>query len=197
MTVISIEHLCKSYDSLKVLDHLSLEFSSVSPCCLMGPSGTGKTTLLRLIMGLEHPDSGTIRFSGLDRSPRFSAVFQEDRLCESFSPVENIRLAAGRLSQEKILKELSSILPAESLNRPVFTLSGGMKRRTAICRAMVSSSDIVIMDEPFTGLDEETKRQTINYIKSRLNGRLLLLSTHQEEDVLLLGGTRILLHAVP
>lgn len=197
MTVISVEHICKSYGSLNVLEDLSLELSSRSVCCLMGPSGTGKTTLLRLIMGLEAPDSGLIRFSGTKQRPRFSAVFQENRLCEAFSPEENIRLVTGRtMPPAQIRQELSIILPEESLSRPVFTLSGGMKRRTAVCRAMVAPSDVVIMDEPFTGLDEETKSQTIAYIKSRLHGRLLLLSTHQEEDVDLLGGTRILLPSV-
>ena len=83
------------------------------------------------------------------------------------------------------------LLPEEALSRPVFTLSGGMKRRTAICRAMAAESDIVIMDEPFTGLDEATKRQAVEYIKSRQHGRLLLISTHQEEDVKLLGGVRV------
>ncbi len=194
MILIAIEQLCKSYGSLKVLDSLSLRLSSQSVCCLMSPSGTGKTTLLRLIMGLEAPDSGSITFSGTGQPPRFSAVFQENRLCEAFSPADNIRLAVGRtLSHSHISRELSLILPEESISRPVFTLSGGMKRRTAICRAMLSPSDIVIMDEPFTGLDEETKLRTIAYIKSRLNNRLLLLSTHQEEDVSLFEGKRILL----
>ena len=103
--------------------------------------------------------------------------------------MENLRFVLGKsVSREDIRRELSLLLPEESLSRPVFTLSGGMKRRTAICRAMTAHSDLIIMDEPFTGLDEDTKKLVIEYIKSRQRGRLLIVSTHQEEDVELLGG---------
>ena len=187
---LTLENLQKSYGSLPVLDHCSFSFSSGRIYCLMGPSGSGKTTLFRILMGLEPADGGSIRFE--PSSPEFSAVFQEDRLCETFSPVENLRFVLGKsVSREDIRRELSLLLPEESLSRPVFTLSGGMKRRTAICRAMTAHSDLIIMDEPFTGLDEATKRQAVEYIKSRQHGRLLLISTHQEEDVKLLGGVRV------
>ena len=184
---LTLENLQKSYGSLPVLDHCSFSFSSGRIYCLMGPSGSGKTTLFRILMGLEPADGGSIRFE--PSSPEFSAVFQEDRLCETFSPVENLRFVLGKsVSREDIRRELSLLLPEESLSRPVFTLSGGMKRRTAICRAMTAHSDLIIMDEPFTGLDEDTKKPVIEYIKSRQRARLLLVSTHQEEDVELLGG---------
>ena len=184
---LTLENLQKSYGSLPVLDHCSFSFSSGRIYCLMGPSGSGKTTLFRILMGLEPADGGSIRFE--PSSPEFSAVFQEDRLCETFSPVENLRFVLGKsVSREDIRRELSLLLPEESLSRPVFTLSGGMKRRTAICRAMTAHSDLIIMDEPFTGLDEDTKKLVIEYIKSRQRRRLLIVSTHQEEDVELLGG---------
>lgn len=184
---LTLENLQKSYGSLPVLDHCSFSFSSGGIYCLMGPSGSGKTTLFRILMGLEPADGGSIRFE--PSSPELSAVFQEDRLCETFSPVENLRFVLGKsVSREDIRRELSLLLPEESLSRPVFTLSGGMKRRTAICRAMTAHSDLIIMDEPFTGLDENTKKLVIEYIKSRQRGRLLIASTHQEEDVELLGG---------
>ena len=148
---LTLENLQKSYGSLPVLDHCSFSFSSGRIYCLMGPSGSGKTTLFRILMGLEPADGGSIRFE--PSSPEFSAVFQEDRLCETFSPVENLRFVLGKsVSREDIRRELSLLLPEESLSRPVFTLSGGMKRRTAICRAMTAHSDLIIMDEPFTGL---------------------------------------------
>ena len=75
----------------------------------------------------------------------------------------------------------------------MYTLSGGMKRRTAICRALLADSEAVLMDEPFTGLDEQTKRHVIDYIREMSSGKLVLITTHQEEDVALLGGTRITL----
>lgn len=191
MTGISICKLSKSYGEMPVLEEISVELAAGGRYCLMGVSGRGKTTLLRLIMGTEKMDSGTIRFSEGKR-PRFSVVFQEDRLCETFSPLDNIRLVTGvRYTQREIWDELSGILPEESFQRPVMTLSGGMKRRVAIARAMMAESDIVLMDEPFTGLDEENRKRVISYILEKLRGRTLLVTTHQEEDVELLGAERI------
>ncbi len=184
---LTLDHLQKSYGPLSVLRDCSFTFEDGGIYCLMGPSGSGKTTLFRILMGLEKADAGAVRFE--KPSPKISAVFQEDRLCETFSPVENLRFILGKTVPEgEIRRELSSLLPEESLSRPVFTLSGGMKRRTAVCRAMTAPSDLIIMDEPFTGLDSETKKQVVEYIKSRQRGRLLIMSTHQEEDVHLLGG---------
>lgn len=184
---LTLDHLQKSYGPLSVLRDCSFTFEDGGIYCLMGPSGSGKTTLFRILMGLEKADAGAVRFE--KPSPKISAVFQEDRLCETFSPVENLRFILGKTVPDgEIRRELSFLLPEESLSRPVFTLSGGMKRRTAVCRAMTAPSDLIIMDEPFTGLDSETKKQVVEYIKSRQRGRLLIMSTHQEEDVHLLGG---------
>ena len=190
---IIIQDLCKSYGALTVLSHLDLHFTSARPCCLMSPSGSGKTTLFRILMGLEQADGGSLCFTEnghlLSKRPRISAVFQEDRLCEAFTPLENVRMTAGRsLPSEQIRKEMALLLPEESLDRPVSTLSGGMKRRTALCRAILTPSSVLLMDEPFTGLDDAMRRQVIRYLLERLEGRLLLLSTHSQEDVSLLGG---------
>ncbi|HJC07052.1 MAG TPA: ATP-binding cassette domain-containing protein [Candidatus Enterocloster excrementipullorum] len=191
---IIIRDLSKSYGGRPVLSGLNMTFTSQSPCCLMSPSGSGKTTLFRILMGLETADSGSIHFTDdtgrtLPGRPGFSVVFQEDRLCEAFTPLENVRMTAGRsLPPEQIRKEMALLLPEESLDRPVSTLSGGMKRRTALCRAILTPSSVLLMDEPFTGLDDAMRRQAIRYLLDRLAGRLLLLSTHSQEDVSLLGG---------
>ena len=191
---IIIRDLSKSYGGRPVLSGLNMTFTSQSPCCLMSPSGSGKTTLFRILMGLETADSGSIHFTDdtgrtLPGRPGFSVVFQEDRLCEAFTPLENVRMTAGRsLPPEQIRKEMALLLPEERLDRPVSTLSGGMKRRTALCRAILTPSSVLLMDEPFTGLDDAMRRQAIRYLLDRLAGRLLLLSTHSQEDVSLLGG---------
>ena len=191
---IIIRDLSKSYGGRPVLSGLNMTFTSQSPCCLMSPSGSGKTTLFRILMGLETADSGSIHFTDdtgrtLPGRPGFSVVFQENRLCEAFTPLENVRMTAGRsLPPEQIRREMALLLPEESLDRPVSTLSGGMKRRTALCRAILTPSSVLLMDEPFTGLDDAMRRQAIRYLLDRLAGRLLLLSTHSQEDVSLLGG---------
>lgn len=185
---LTIRDLHKSYGGLRVLGGLSLSLESGRIYCLMGPSGSGKTTLLRILMGLEQADRGEILWDGhAAATPRFSAVFQEDRLCEAFTPIENVMMVTGRhFTKAQVRAELCRLLPQESLVRPAATLSGGMKRRTAICRALLAPFDVLLMDEPFTGLDDATRQTVIAYIREKTAGRLTLISTHQEEDVRLL-----------
>ncbi|MBE5982805.1 MAG: ABC transporter ATP-binding protein [Paenibacillaceae bacterium] len=186
-----IRKLCKSFDGHFVLDHVNLHLVPGNVYCLMGPSGSGKTTLFHILLGLVSADSGEV--NGLNRE-RISAVFQENRLCEAFTPVENVTMVMPSSSgnnKSKAREALKRLLPEESLDRPASTLSGGMKRRVAIIRALTVPFDMVIMDEPFTGLDEETKQQVITYIKEQSAGKLVLISTHQEEDVQLLNGIKI------
>lgn len=204
--MIELKHISKSYNGMPVLQNISMTFRDNGCYCLMSPSGSGKTTLMRILMGLEKPDTGTIGISVADAgrnvdtrdsrdashgrtSPSISAVFQEDRLCESFSPLENVTMCAGRsIKASRVRWEMGKLLPEECLDRPVSTLSGGMKRRVAVYRALLTPSDILIMDEPFTGMDEELKHSVIAYIREKRDGRILILSTHQEEDVKLIGG---------
>lgn len=182
---LEIRGLTKSFHGLKVLDGVTLTFEDGETCCLMSPSGSGKTTLFRILLGLEKADSGEV--TGI-QGKRFGVVFQEDRLCETFTPLENVLMTADRsLTKESARRELCRLLPEEALDRPAATLSGGMKRRTAICRALLAPSDLVLMDEPFTGLDEAMRRQVIGYIREKTQGKTLLLSTHDPEDVEMLG----------
>ena len=177
-------HLSKSYQNRPVLLDVSLTVQPGERCALMAPSGMGKTTLFRLLLGLETAEQGNIQTASA------GAVFQENRLIESLSPIENVRLALPPLpradTQAELFSILSSLLPAESLTRPVSTLSGGMKRRCALARALLSPSEILILDEPFTGLDEDTKKQAVQFIETWQKGRPLLFSTHDPKDVLLL-----------
>ena len=180
----SVSGLYKAYGELLVLKHLDLSFAPVGVYCLMAPSGAGKTTLLRILLGLEKPDSGQVQMP----SP-VTAVFQENRLCEAFSPLDNVLLAAGKsLDRQTAYSELCRLLPEEAILRPSSTLSGGMKRRAAIARALLAPSRAIIMDEPFTGLDEDTKQTVIDYVKEKTAGKLLLITTHQEEEATALGG---------
>lgn len=181
---LEVRGLTKAYAGKEVLHQVSLTVEEGEGLCLMGPSGCGKTTLFRILLGLEKADEGTVQ--GIDRSA-VSAVFQEDRLLEAFSAVENVWLVCGRgVGEEKIREALSQILPWEALDQPVRQLSGGMKRRVALVRAMMKESELIVMDEPFTGLDEETKQCVIRYLKKERKGRTFLISTHQEEDARML-----------
>lgn len=188
-TTLKLEQVEKSYNGQKVIKKFSLILEAPGIYCLTAPSGAGKTTLFRLILGLEQPDSGSITTT--PERMDFSAIFQEDRLIEHLNPVENIALVLENPNKSFLVGELSHLLPKDSLYRPVSTLSGGMKRRCAFMRAMMASSQIVIMDEPFTGLDEATKNIVIHYLKEHQKGRLFLIATHDKEDIKKLEATEI------
>ena len=183
-----IQHLCKSFDGKVVLDHVSLTLESGGTACLMAPSGRGKTTLLRCIAGLEAPDSGQIT----DLPERIAYVFQEDRLCDGFSAVDNIRLVTGKaLGEGEIRRHLEELGLAGSLDQPVRELSGGMRRRVVISRAVCFGADLLLLDEPFKGLDDEARQQTVDYILRHRGAAAILCVTHDREDAAALGGADI------
>lgn len=192
--IIKLNHLSKAYNSHLVLSRLDLELDSSQPNCLMSPSGSGKTTLLRILAGLETADQGRAEYfqddgSPLGRPPRISMVFQENRLCEDFSASDNVYMVCSRFkSRAQVQEELSYLLPSKWLDQPVRNLSGGMKRRVALCRALSVPFDLLLLDEPYTGLDEETRRTAIDYTLQRLNGRLVINATHDLQEARLLGG---------
>ena len=182
MNNIIINELNKAFGEKIVLKNFQAEISGNGITCIMGPSGCGKTTLMRILLGLEKADSGTIR--GLPE--RVSAVFQEDRLCEDFTVAANIRIAGSRkLSDAEIKQWLERLGIAETFRIKTAELSGGMKRRVAIARAVLAEGDMIFMDEPFKGLDDDTRKAVIREVKAC--GRPLIIITHDPEDAELLG----------
>lgn len=184
MQDIVIENLCKSYDGKRVLEHFSATLPAGSITGLMAPSGAGKTTLLRLLMGLETPDSGTI--TGL-AGVRLSAVFQEDRLCDNLSAVSNIRLVNPLLSVQEVERALDLVGLADASRQPARELSGGMRRRVAILRALLADYDFLLLDEPFKGLDKATKDAVMADTKRRICDRTVLFVTHDASELDALG----------
>lgn len=173
------ENLCKRYGDKAVLDGLTCSCRAGDRLCITAPSGRGKTTLLRLLAGLEMPDSG--RIYGFDRG-RIAIAFQEDRLCENLSPVTNAELVQARPDRAAIAKAMAEILPEECLDQPVRELSGGMRRRASVARAVLAESDILLLDEPFAGLDRESRERTVRFILSRQGERMLIFTAHAPEE---------------
>lgn len=186
---VEIRHLYKSFGSQKVLEDISLDIKDGETACIMGVSGRGKTTLLRILMGLEKADDGEIH--GME-CLRKSAVFQEDRLCENLSAAANIRLVMPeKISQEVLLKHFEAVnLPKMSMRQPAKELSGGMRRRVALLRALLAPWDILLMDEPFKGLDETTKAQVIDYTKASCRGKTVICVTHDASEAKRLGAVQ-------
>ena len=178
----------KAYNGVWVFRHLHLTFEDGGTYCLMAPSGAGKTTLLRLLMGLEHPDEGIVE--GADRSA-VSAVFQEDRLCPGLGAEKNILLVNPVCSGAALTEEIIRLLPADSLAQPVSEYSGGMRRRVSLLRAMLHPGSLILMDEPFNGLDAATRDAAIRYVKEKQQGRTLIFATHHQEEARAMGATNV------
>ncbi len=171
-----IEQLCKSFGEKVVLKDFSAEIKSGGITCIMGPSGEGKTTLIRILMGLDRADSGS--FSGI--APPYGVVFQEDRLCEAASAIANIRLVGASSSIKEHLAKVG--LMGEDITKPVKELSGGMRRRVALVRAVMSKCDTLFLDEPFKGLDEALRGEVLEYLAENISGRTTVIVTHDLRD---------------
>lgn len=166
-----VENLSKSYDGQPVLAGVSAVYEAGGIYYLTSPSGSGKTTLLRILTGLETPDGGKIT-----PKLKYSMLFQENRLCEEYSALRNVELITG--SECRAKEALSELLEEDAWNKPCSRLSGGMKRRVALVRAMEADSQCVLLDEPFTGMDAETRKRAEDYIRRRQNGRIIIIATH-------------------
>lgn len=189
---LKVKNLVKKYDGKTVLDGVNVSFEDGRVYAVMGPSGGGKTTLLHVLMGVLKEDEGEVEGR---ETKKFSAVFQENRLFEFLTAAENVVVVGekgeGQEELARVEEILREILPEEALGQCVAEYSGGMKRRVTIARAVLAKSDVIVMDEPFTGLDEETKGKVVAFIEKYREGRTLIFSTHQEEEVELLGAERV------
>ncbi|HHU73436.1 MAG TPA: ABC transporter ATP-binding protein [Clostridiales bacterium] len=181
---IKVVQLNKKFGEKLVLNNLNLTFKKGQIYCLMGASGIGKTTLLNILMGFEQQDSGELM--GL-KGKQIAAVFQEDRLIEHYDAIKNIKLVCGKnISENEIIHELEAVGLKDVLEKPVSLFSGGMRRRVAIVRAVLAESDLILMDEPFKGLDQDLKLRVIQYVKQKIEGKTMILVTHDRREADLL-----------
>lgn len=184
MNKLEIRELSKRFGEKTLFEDLSLTVDR--PMILWASSGWGKTTLLRILMGLETPSSGTV--SGIGR---VGAVFQEDRLCPQLTAVQNVELVLENTKsdyKQQIVRDLQRLgLDEAALDLPVRKLSGGQKRRAALLRAVWAESDTLLLDEPFTGMDPETMKKAASLLKERCQRKPVLLATHDREAIEELG----------
>jgi NitT/TauT family transport system ATP-binding protein len=186
---IILNNICKQYSGQIVLDHFSFEFQDNKSYCIMAPSGKGKTTLLHILMGLVNADSGII--SGVDDYV-IAPVFQENRLCENLSVATNIKMVCREKCSTPELTELLTrfLLPA-SMKKTVRSLSGGMKRRVALARALVSTrssgGNLFLFDEPFKGLDVSTKEAVMHIVKKSFEGKTAIWVSHDPDEAKFIG----------
>lgn len=187
---VKIKNLYKYYDEHKIFHNLNINFRKDKISVILGPSGCGKTTLLNIISGLTKADSGEVILN--DKG--ISYIFQEDRLIEQLTVYENIAFVLKSIMNKDemngvIDKYLNLVKLAEYKDKLPSKLSGGMKRRVAIARAFAYKSKLLLMDEPFKGLDEKLKKEIIEqFLKLyRQDKRTVIMVTHDLEEAKLLG----------
>ena len=184
--MIQIENLTKQYGTQLVLDGFSLSVRDGEKIAIMGESGRGKTTLLRIVAGLETYDAGQI--SGFDKKD-VAYVFQEPRLFDSLSVIKNLTVVSSQPSRiaEKTAMELLTWVGLEKDKAKYPSeLSGGMKQRLALARAFMVDRPILLLDEPFSALDQETRNDMIEFVKARTKNKTVILVTHDLSDALAL-----------
>lgn len=178
--MIECRELAKSFDDQLVFSHLNMHIEEGERICLMAPSGSGKTTLLRILLGLESYDSGTLINP---HTSSMAVVFQEDRLCDALSAVDNVALVCKPgVSRRSLRAMLCEVLPNEVLDKQVAYLSGGQRRRVALVRAFACDAHLLVLDEPFSGLDSETRSEVAQFMLRHQNNATLLVSTHGVHD---------------
>lgn len=182
---IVLSKVCKAFDGKAVLQDFSHSFSDGEKYCVIGPSGCGKTTLLRLICGLCNPDSGEI----CTNNARFSMVFQENRLFENLSAERNLLLTARSGFSRQDARLLLSELGIADYAKPVRTFSGGMQQRVALARALAAEYDVLLLDEPLSGLDADSRLRCLQCIQKKTAQQTVICVTHQAEDAVLLGAS--------
>ena len=176
---IQINNLCKKYGDKVVFENYTNTFEFNGILIIKGASGLGKTTLMRIIAGLEKADKGEI----IKDFKTVSFMFQEDRLIPFVSVLKNLTAVCN---EDKALKYLKLMgLESEKDNSPL-SLSGGMRRRVSLARALCFQSDLVILDEPFKGLDEELKYTICEIIKEESKSKDFIIISHDSQDAELL-----------
>lgn len=220
---IIVKGIRKSFGTHVVLQDLSITFAPGGIYVIRGTSGSGKTTLLRILAGLEQPDEGEVirekreAPESLETSERLGSmeslesrkilktrkadapgpvgmVFQESRLLSDLSAIRNVAYGVrGKIDQVQLRAQLREVLPEADLTLPVHQYSGGMRRRVEMVRAVFPGNGLLLLDEPFAGLDVENKKRTISYLLSRRKQATVICTSHDPAESRMLQAGEIFL----
>ena len=193
--MITLEHVTHTYGDHTVLQDLTYTFPDKGIVALMGASGVGKTTLLRLICGLEAPQKGNI----VKHYQKLAVSFQEPRLLPWLSAEENVAFVLqDKENAAKTAREMLTLLELDAFTsaRPD-ELSGGMKQRVSLARALAAQADLLLLDEPFSALDDALKSRVIDIVRKANKDGLTIVITHDEKEAEALGATILTLTGTP
>ena len=217
---IIVKGIRKSFGTHVVLQDLSITFAPGGIYVIRGASGSGKTTLLRILAGLEQPDEGEVirekreapesletsesmeslesrkilKTRKTDAAGPIGMVFQESRLLSDLSAIRNVAYGVrGKIDQVQLRVQLREVLPEADLTLPVHQYSGGMRRRVEMVRAVFPGNGLLLLDEPFAGLDVENKKRTISYLLSRRKQATVICTSHDPAESRMLQAGEIFL----
>ena len=174
--MLKLDNISLCYEQKLIIDSLSYEFEDGKATLIMGGSGIGKTSLLNIIASTIKASSGRVQ----NPYKRISYVFQEPRLFEWLTALENVSIVSNK---EKAKKLLSLMGLEDAFDKYPTELSGGMKQRVSIARALAYEPDLILLDEPFKGLDEELRREVADTLFKKVKGKTTIIVSHDKEDM--------------
>lgn len=178
--MLSLNHVSFAYDDTPVLQDVSLTVPDTGAVCLFGASGCGKTTLLRLLAGLEVPTAGQVY---RPENLRVAMVFQENRLLPWLTVRQNVELVTA--DRDAVDAALAAVSLSDAAEDYPAALSGGMQRRVALARALAYGGDVLLLDEPFNGLDDTLKSHIAAAFREHFSHGAIVLVTHLKEEAAL------------
>ena len=178
--MVELQDVAVRFDGRPVFEHVSVRIPSGAHAAVMGPSGVGKTTLLRVIAGLLRPDSGKVRV----HTPRRAMLFQSSRLLPWLNALENVNavLSDGSRTLPEAMTWLQRVGLGAAAGKYPAELSGGMQQRVALARALAYGGNLVLLDEPFQGLDDATRDDILSLCREVLREKTTILVTHDRAE---------------
>ncbi len=184
MTII-LENISKSYDGIKVLDNLNVEIEDGKCYAFIGPKGSGKTTALKIFLGLEKPDEGKVCRMGDYKYPTLQSAYvpQASQLNLKKDAIWNVKKAHRWASKGRAIEELSRFLEPERQTIPVADLTQVERRIVELTKALFLPADFIVLDSPFEGMDEVMKKRVIDYLLEIKGSRPLIIAQENAEDI--------------
>ena len=184
MTII-LENISKSYNGHKVLDHLNVEIEDGKCYAFIGPKGSGKTTALKIFLGLEKPDEGKVCRMGDYKYPTLQSAYvpQDSQLNLKKDAIWNVKKSHRWASKGRAIEELSRFLEPDRQTIPVCDLSLGERRLVELTKALFIPADFIVLDSPFEGMDEGTRTKVIDYLLEIKGSRPLIIAQENAEDI--------------
>lgn len=190
---IEVKNVTKTFDGNNVIDNISIKFNEGKIYGLCGRNGTGKSVLLKLICGFYYPTSGEIFIDGVnynnsvDFPPSLRALIEKPNFFPNLTGFNNLKMLADiqkNISDKEINEALDIVNLAEEKNKKYHKYSLGMKQKLGIAQVIMENPKIMILDEPFNGVEEETVKKLIQYFKSIKKDKIIIICSHVKEDLL-------------